>query len=113
MNVTLKMITLEFRRSQGREKIELAIEVSKHLVFLDFLFKDSRLPFILTAAALKEKKKNPPTSQVSICNFSSPWRPGELCGIFFQRKIAQLSMIVACSLGKLELSPGFPSNTPL
>ena len=57
MNVTLKMITLEFRRSQGREKIELAIEVSKHLVFLDFLFKDSRLPFILTAAALKEKKK--------------------------------------------------------
>ena len=59
MNVALKMITLEFRRSQGREKIELAIEVSKHLGFLDFLFKDSRLPFILTAAALKEKKIHP------------------------------------------------------
>ena len=85
MNVTLKTITLEFRRSQGREKIELAIEVSKHLVFLDFLFKDSRLPFILTAAALKEKK-NPPTPQVSICNFFAPWRPGELCGIFFPEK---------------------------
>lgn len=63
------------------KKIEFAIEISKHLVFLDFFFKDSRLPFILTAAALK--KKNPPTPEsLSICNFPAPWRPGELCGIF-------------------------------
>lgn len=83
MNVALKNITLEFRvKTKRKRKIELTIEISKHLVFLDFFFKDSRLPFMLTAAALKKKKIHPLLTSLSICNFPAPWRLGELCGIF-------------------------------
>lgn len=67
MNVALKKYNIGIQREEVKEeeKNRLAIEISKHLVFLDFFFKDSRLPFILTAAALKEKK-NPPTPQISV-----------------------------------------------